>query len=138
MVSVFSENYRKILLMRDDTFSFSKAISGNTICQTQVCFFIVTRLQSAQPKSRVSISDRGQGFCLPQSTQPGVRDRPASYSRKAPYFLKDKLDLGVKMTSNFFVVPSLRITGAVTPHPHITSWCAQGQFYIYHFVTRLS
>jgi len=46
-------------------FSFSKAISGNTICKTQVRFCIVTRLQSAQPTSRVSIPGRGQWFSLP-------------------------------------------------------------------------
>ena len=97
--------------------SFSKAISGNTICQAHVRFCTVTRLQFAQPKSRVSISGRGHGFCLPQSVQPAASAHPASYSRKGPYFLKDKSGIGVKMTSHFFVVPTLRTTAARIPNP---------------------
>jgi len=102
-------------------FAFSKAISGNTICKKQMRFGIVTRLQSAQPTSRVSISGRGQGFSRPQSVQTGARAHPASYSRKGPYFLKDTGSIGVTLTSHFFVVPTIRMTGAITPHPHKTS-----------------
>jgi hypothetical protein len=36
---------------------------------------------------------------------------------------------GVKLATHLLLVPELRMSGAVTPLPHMASWRAQGQIY---------
>lgn len=71
-------------------FSFSKAISGNTICKTQVRFYIVTRLQSAQPTSRVSIPGRASDFHFLNASRPVRGLTPCLIQGKGLIFSKTK------------------------------------------------
>jgi hypothetical protein len=37
---------------------------------------------------------------------------------------------GVQLNTNTHPVPRLGMSGAITPLPHVSLWCAQGQIYL--------
>jgi hypothetical protein len=37
----------------------------------------------------------------------------------------------VKLTTHFNILPNVRMSGAIPPLPHVLSWYAQGQLYLY-------
>ena len=86
---------------------------------------VVTRLQAEE-----SWFDSRQGkifICPPKrpgSTQPFIQWLaglfPRGYSGQV-----------VKLTTHFNILPNVRMSGAIPPLPHVLSWYAQGQLYLY-------
>lgn len=74
---------------------------------------ILTRIRDKQPRHRGSNPENDK--ILSSET---FRLAGCPYSR------------GVKLITHLHTVPSLRISGATPPLPHMLSWRAQGQVYL--------
>ena len=90
--------------------------SGNSI----VCIF--TRLYAGHPRNRGLISGRGQTFIsysqLPDRLWGPPNLRFNGYGSYSGW--------RVKLTAPLHLLLKLRMSGALSPHPYMTSWRAEG------------
>jgi len=94
---------------------------------------ILTRQWVGQLRNHDASSSIGKRIFLLQSINSCSRDGSTSYSvsnRESSY--RNTSGQNMKQTTHSHLVLTLRMYGAIAPHPHMPLWHAQRQLYLSH------